>query len=224
MAQTTLTFPLQPSDDDIVIEGYLSKQGGSKGGFQNWKKRWVVIERSTVCLKYFHSEVKDPVLGVVPLKNAEVFDVLSEAAQRGSINPLMIQKMIDNESKSAKRESVFTQGRVSVSSLNTGFNSPTSQTKCTICNLEFVLLIRPKYGCSNCFQEVCGSCSTKKTPLPHLGMMEPVRVCDTCISTLKLPKWNMNYESNCKLCRSDFTLTNRRHQYIILLPMSFMQL
>lgn len=29
--------------DDIAFQGWLSKQGGFQGGWENWKRRWIVV-------------------------------------------------------------------------------------------------------------------------------------------------------------------------------------
>ena len=36
--------------------GYLTKQGGSRGGSKNWKKRFMVLDTRTMMLRYFGSE------------------------------------------------------------------------------------------------------------------------------------------------------------------------
>ena len=35
--------------DDIAFQGWLSKQGGFQGGWENWKRRWIVVRFSPVC-------------------------------------------------------------------------------------------------------------------------------------------------------------------------------
>jgi hypothetical protein len=39
---------------------------------------------------------------------------------------------------------------------------------------------RDKHNCRMCGKLCCGPCSQKRQALPHIGLLQPVRVCDAC--------------------------------------------
>ncbi|KAE9017307.1 hypothetical protein PR003_g12721 [Phytophthora rubi] len=58
-----------------------------------------------------------------------------------------------------------------------------ADSKCHVCNAPLRLL-RLRHQCRNCGLAVCGVHSKNQVPLPHLGIMREVRVCDLCTRQL----------------------------------------
>ncbi|OQS01387.1 hypothetical protein ACHHYP_01192 [Achlya hypogyna] len=52
-------------------------------------------------------------------------------------------------------------------------------TECHICH-DALTLLKFKHNCRNCGESVCGTHSKNQLPLPELGILKEVRVCDVC--------------------------------------------
>ncbi|KAF1315545.1 Sec14 cytosolic factor, partial [Globisporangium splendens] len=74
-----------------------------------------------------------------------------------------------------------------------------ADSKCHVCNAALRLL-RLRHHCRNCGLAVCGVHSKNQVPLPHLGIMKEVRVCDIC--TRQLVQRRAGYRSPKKQRRS----------------------
>ncbi|SCU83098.1 LAMI_0C01992g1_1 [Lachancea mirantina] len=58
---------------------------------------------------------------------------------------------------------------------------------CMICSTKFTLLNR-KHHCRSCGGIYCQEHSSRRIPLPDLGIYEPVRVCDSCFDDYELKR------------------------------------
>lgn len=54
---------------------------------------------------------------------------------------------------------------------------------CVRCRTRFSTFVR-KHHCRNCGSTFCNDCSSNKVALPHLGVVEEVRVCDGCFGKI----------------------------------------
>ncbi|KAL7682363.1 putative FYVE zinc finger, CRAL-TRIO lipid binding domain, Zinc finger, FYVE/PHD-type [Plasmopara halstedii] len=83
----------------------------------------------------------------------------------------------DDGAKTTPSESCSTR------SLDSWMGPHSADHKCHVCNTPLRLL-RLRHRCRNCGEAVCGVHSKNQVPLPHLGIMKEVRVCDLCTRQL----------------------------------------
>ncbi|PIK54380.1 putative zinc finger FYVE domain-containing protein 21 isoform X1 [Apostichopus japonicus] len=67
---------------------------------------------------------------------------------------------------------------------------------CLNCNHKFDLIKR-RHHCRRCGKCFCGGCCTEKLPLPRMGFVDPVRLCDDCADVTR--KENEFYNKHLKL-------------------------
>uniref|UniRef100_A0A8C3TKI1 FYVE-type domain-containing protein n=1 Tax=Chelydra serpentina TaxID=8475 RepID=A0A8C3TKI1_CHESE len=55
-------------------------------------------------------------------------------------------------------------------------------SQCTACRAPFTV-VRRRHHCRSCGKIFCSRCSQHTAPLPHYGLLKPVRVCAHCYTT-----------------------------------------
>jgi hypothetical protein len=86
-ANINSTLRLRKIASQMMIEatfksGYLTKQGGGKGGRKNWKKRWFLLRKD--CLEYHDKQQSNEPLGTISLND---FEELEPNADKESQKP-----------------------------------------------------------------------------------------------------------------------------------------
>lgn len=82
MESMDASFP----EGKVIIQGWLVKQGGFRGGYKSWRRRWFVLKHDTIC--YYKAcndgddasrDLGSQVLGIIPVRGARIVEVLESS-------------------------------------------------------------------------------------------------------------------------------------------------
>ncbi|KAL4172084.1 hypothetical protein KRP22_007258 [Phytophthora ramorum] len=171
--------------------------------------------------RFLRESVRERAPDVVPSSSSSSSASPSPASpSAGDAEPSMVEELqrrkaaflahfkSNNSQTSSGEDTVLTGDWSSQRSLD-GVTSVAPQSgadsKCHVCNASLRLL-RVRHHCRNCGMAVCGVHSKNQVPLPHLGIMKEVRVCDLCTRQLvqrragyrspKIPRARQNSNPN----------------------------
>ncbi|RLN26012.1 hypothetical protein BBJ28_00015621 [Nothophytophthora sp. Chile5] len=110
--------------------------------------------------------------------------------------------MLQGQTSARKQESAQAGDEASEGVIQAGYQNPPRWVKdefmeaCMLCSVQFDLLKR-KHHCRGCGLVYCGGCSAHFDRVVKFGIMEPVRLCNTCSDTAKSE--NVFYEKHLPL-------------------------
>mmetsp|Transcript_2955 Transcript_2955/g.4347 ORF Transcript_2955/g.4347 Transcript_2955/m.4347 type:complete len:1068 (+) Transcript_2955:24-3227(+) len=114
-----------------------------------------------------------------PLGNMPRITSESEMSPKLTISPKTVERKLSRplSIRSSKKGSIIMQDTVVM------WEPDEWSATCHDCN-EYFTWVRRRHHCRSCGRLFCHKCSQNRIPLPHLGIVEKVRVCERCADAI----------------------------------------